>query len=93
MQHGTVDFTEGSIPSHLIRFSVPMLLGNFLQAMYSTVDSFWVGRYLGPQALAAVSAGGPVIHALIALVLGLTVAITTIVAQHWAQNKRIRFAI
>ena len=74
MQRGTVDFTEGSIPGHLIRFSVPMLLGNLLQALYSTVDSFWVGRYLGPQALAAVSASGPVIHALIAFVLGLTIA-------------------
>lgn len=95
MQHGTVDFTEGSIPSHLIRFSVPMLLGNFLQAMYSTVDSLWVGRYLGPQALAAVSAGGPVIHALIALVLGLTVAITTIVAQHWGakQEDQVRHIV
>lgn len=49
MQRGTVDFTEGSIPGHLIRFSVPMLLGNLLQALYSTVDSFWVGRYWAPR--------------------------------------------
>lgn len=90
MQRGTVDFTEGSIPGHLIRFSVPMLLGNLLQALYSTVDSFWVGRYLGPQALAAVSASGPVIHALIAFVLGLTIAITTIVAQHWGAKQEDR---
>lgn len=95
MQHSTVDFTEGSIPRHLIAFSVPMLLGNFLQAMYSTVDSFWVGRYLGPQALAAVSAGGPIIHALIALVIGLTIAITTLVAQHWGakQEDRVRHIV
>ncbi|NLJ60617.1 MAG: MATE family efflux transporter [Firmicutes bacterium] len=95
MQQGTTDFTEGSIPRHLITFSVPMLLGNFLQAMYSTVDSFWVGRYLGPEALAAVSASGPVIHALIALVLGLTIAVTTIVAQHWGakQEDQVRHIV
>ncbi len=95
MQQGTTDFTEGSIPRHLITFSIPLLLGNFLQAMYSTVDSFWVGRYLGPQALAAVSASGPIIHALIALVLGLTIAITTIVAQHWGakQEDQVRHIV
>ena len=48
------DFTEGSILRHLIVFSVPMLLGNLLQALYNTVDSIWVGRFIGPHALAAV---------------------------------------
>lgn len=95
MQQKTTDFTKGSIPRHLIAFSVPMLLGNFLQAMYSTVDSFWVGRYLGPEALAAVSASVPIVHALIALVLGLTIAVTTIIAQHWGakQEEQVRHIV
>ena len=51
------DFTSGSIPKHLITFAVPMFLGNMLQALYNTVDSIWVGRFLGPEALGAVSVG------------------------------------
>lgn len=76
------DFTSGSIPRHLIAFSLPMFLGNLLQALYNTVDSFWVGRYIGPEALGAVSVSFPVIFAIISLVMGLTMATTTMVAQY-----------
>ncbi len=41
----------------LFVFSLPMILGNFFQQLYNTVDSAIVGRYVGEQALAAV--GGP----------------------------------
>lgn len=76
------DFTTGSIPRHILAFSWPMFLGNLLQALYNTVDSFWVGRYIGPEALGAVSVSFPIIFALISLVLGLTMASTTMVAQY-----------
>ncbi|NLG83293.1 MAG: MATE family efflux transporter [Firmicutes bacterium] len=78
----TTDFSSGSIIRHLISFSVPMLLGNLFQALYNTVDSFWVGRFLGKEALAAVSVGFPVIFLLVAFVTGLTMAATTLVAQY-----------
>ncbi|MEA4882653.1 MAG: MATE family efflux transporter [Clostridia bacterium] len=77
------DFTTGSMPRHLLAFAMPMFIGNLLQAAYNTVDSIWVGRYLGPQALAAVSVGFPVIFALIALITGLTLATTTLVSQYY----------
>ena len=77
-----VDLTQGSIPRHLIKFSIPMLLGNLLQALYNTVDSIWVGRYVGPEALGAVSISFPIIFALVAMVMGITMATTTMVAQY-----------
>lgn len=76
------DFTEGSIPRHLITFAVPMFLGNALQALYNTVDSIWVGRFLGTDALAAVSVSFPIIFAVVALATGIGLATTTMVAQH-----------
>lgn len=76
------DFTSGSIPGHLVAFAWPMFLGNLLQALYNTVDSIWVGRFLGPDALGAVSVSFPIIFALISLVMGITMAITTLVAQY-----------
>ncbi|MDD2202518.1 MAG: MATE family efflux transporter [Firmicutes bacterium] len=81
------DFTTGSIPRHLVAFATPMLIGNFLQATYSTVDSIWVGRFIGPQALAAVSVNGPVVFSLIAMVSGLTMATTTVVSQYWGARQ------
>ncbi|MBE3518839.1 MAG: MATE family efflux transporter [Firmicutes bacterium] len=81
-QHSRQDFTEGSIPRHLITFAIPMFLGNALQALYNTVDSIWVGQFLGRNALAAVSVSFPVIFATIAVAMGITMATTALVAQH-----------
>lgn len=77
------DFTVGNIPRHLITFSIPMFLGNLLQALYNTVDSIWVGRFIGPEALGAVSISFPIIFALVALVMGITMATTTLVSQYF----------
>ena len=81
------DFTQGSIPRHLIAFALPMFLGNLLQAFYNTVDSIWVGRFLGPNALAAVSVGFPVIFALVAMVNGITMATTILVSQYFGAQQ------
>lgn len=88
MEKKTIDFTRGSIPRHLIMFSIPMFLGNLLQALYNTVDSIWVGRFLGPQALAAVSVGFPVIFALVALIMGAAMAMTTLVSQYYGAKRQ-----
>lgn len=90
MNHKLTNFTEGSIPRHLIAFATPMFLGNLLQALYNTVDSFWVGRYLGKQALGAVSVGFPIIFALVAMVMGITMATTTLVSQYFGAQQMDR---
>lgn len=76
------DFTQGSIPRHIILFSLPMFAGNLLQMFYNVVDSIWVGQVMGPKALGAVSVSMPLIFALLSLVLGLTMATTTLVSQY-----------
>ncbi len=83
------DFTQGSIPKHLIAFSTPLFLGNALQALYNTVDSVWVGQYLGSQGLAAVSVSGPVIFSLVALVTGIGMAATALIAQYSGAKDRL----
>jgi len=37
------DLTEGSIPKHLLLFSIPVLAGNALQIGYSLINTIWVG--------------------------------------------------
>lgn len=75
------DFSQGSIPRHLLVFALPMFLGNLLQALYSTVDSIWVGRYVGPHGLGAVSVSMPISFGLVSMVMGLAVATTAMVSQ------------
>jgi len=76
------DFTVGSIPKHLVTFAMPMFLGSLLQGLYSTVDSIWVGRYLGAQALGAVSVSMPIVFGMVSMVMGLTMASTTMISQY-----------
>lgn len=77
------DLTTGSIPRHLIVFSLPMLAGTALQTAYSFINAIWVGQFLGKTALAAVTVSFPVIFVLMALVAGLTMATNILISQHW----------
>lgn len=52
----TMNMTEGNPTGLLIRFAVPMLIGNLFQQVYNLVDSVIVGRFVGATALAAVGA-------------------------------------
>ena len=62
--------TEGKIIKSIIIYAIPLILGNFMQQLYSTVDSFVVGNYVGATALAAVGASGQLTYFLIAFCLG-----------------------
>ena len=91
--HGR-DLTTGSIPRHLIAFSIPMLLGSAIQTGYSIVNAIWVGKGLGTTAMAAVTVSFPVIFILMAVAGGLTMASNILVSQSygakdWAQLKRV----
>ena len=46
------DMTKGSPYAHLIRFSIPVLLGTLCQLLYNTVDTMVVGKFVGVGALA-----------------------------------------
>lgn len=59
-----------------------MFAGNLLQMLYNVVDSVWVGQVIGASALGAVSVSMPLIFALVSLVIGLTMASSTLVSQY-----------
>ncbi len=82
------DFTTGSIIGHLLEFSAPLFFGNLLQALYNTVDSIWVGRFLGHQALGAVSLSFPIVFTLISLAIGLSLATTILVSQYFGAGDK-----
>lgn len=63
--------TEGNITKALIKFSIPMILGNLLQQLYNVADTFIVGHYIGTDALAAVGSSFTIMTFLTSIILGL----------------------
>ena len=65
------DLTQGNITGTMLRFALPMILGNLLQQFYNIADTLIVGRYLGANALAAVGAAYALMTFLTSILLGL----------------------
>ena len=59
------DMTKGSVWKGIVLFTLPMLVGNIAQQLYSTVDSIVVGNFVSKQALAAVGTTTPIVNMLI----------------------------
>ena len=73
--------TEGSISSGMLRFALPILFANILQSLNGSVNSVWVGRYLGEAALTATSNSNTVLFLLIGTAFGIAMAATILVGQ------------
>ena len=67
MKQNVMDMTRGPIMPQLVKFGTPVLLGMMFQRIYNFVDVFIVGRYLGDEALAAVSIAGSAMYLLMSL--------------------------
>ncbi len=76
-----LDFTKAPLLKSLVVLSVPIIIANILQTLYSLIDTFWVGR-LGAEAVAAVSMSFPVLFLVLALGIGVSVSGTILVAQY-----------
>ena len=87
-----VDMREGNPVSQIVRFAIPMLLGNIAQQLYNTVDSIIVGRFVGDNALAAVGSAGPILNLMIVLFVGISVGASIMVSQYFGAQKRDELA-
>jgi len=63
--------TEGNTVSLIIKFSIPMLIGNLFQQLYNLVDSIIVGQFVGADALAAIGATNSVTFLFFAMCNGI----------------------
>lgn len=73
--------TKGSIVAHLIRFSIPMILGNILQLTYNAVDSIIISKFLGENALAAVSTSDPIFTILVLGASGISLGASVMISK------------
>jgi len=82
------DMTVGAPWKSIITFTLPMLIGNIAQQLYSTVDSIVVGRYVGDNALAAVGSAMPILNMLLVLFIGISAGASIMVAQYFGARNR-----
>lgn len=86
---GAQDMTVGTPMSCLLKFSIPLLLGNLAQQMYNTVDAIVIGNSpWADQGLAAVGLAGPIVNLLLVLFMGISTGASILSAQFFGAKDR-----
>ena len=88
MQQANTDMIKGSIFKSILWFSIPLLIGNFFQQLYNTVDSYVVGNFVDTNALAAVGASTPVINMLVGFFMGLSAGAGVVISQYFGGRRK-----
>lgn len=83
-----IDMTEGKPWKKLLLFTVPLLIGNLFQQMYSTADAIILGRFVGDHALAAVGASMSIFFLIMVIMMGISMGVGVMVAQYFGAKKR-----
>lgn len=83
------NMTEGKPAFRLVEFAIPLLIGNFVQQLYNTVDSIIVGKYIGDKALASIGATMPLIFFFITVFIGVSVGAGILVSQYFGAKNKI----
>ncbi len=88
------DLTEGKVWKVIVRFALPLLIGNLLQQFYNITDSIIVGQFLGKEALAAVSASFFIYYFIISFVIGVGSGTTVVISQLFGakQYQKVQLA-
>ncbi len=80
------DLTQGKVMSSMLKFAVPMILGNLLQQCYNVADTLIVGQYLGANALAAVGSSFTLMTFLTSIILGLCMGSSAVFSIRFGQK-------
>lgn len=88
------DLTTGPITKTLLVFALPVLGSNVLQSLNGSINSIWVGRFMGEQALAATSNANLVMFLIVGTLFGIGMAATILIAQsvgrrNFAEARRV----
>lgn len=95
MQQKKVDMTTGPIMKNVFLFAIPIVLGNILQYLYTTVDTLVIGNYCGKTSLAAVGTSAQPVEVLLCIFLGIGTGVSILVSQYVGAKdmQRMRRAV
>ena len=85
----TKDMTTGSPMKNIIKFCLPLMLGNLFQQLYNMADIIIVGQFVGKTALSAVGSVGPLSFLVVGSVLGLCTGFSIPVAQRFGAKDTV----
>ncbi len=80
--------TKGRPLTLLLKFVIPIFLGFIFQQFYNMVDTVIVGRYVSPNALAAVGSTGTIMFMIMGLANGMTTGYTVLISQMYGAGDR-----
>ena len=75
------DFTKGNMNKQILFFALPIIVSNLFQALYNAVDMYFVGKYLGTEAIAGVAVAGPIMNILLMAVSGMALGVTILLGS------------
>ncbi|HAU5238438.1 TPA: MATE family efflux transporter [Clostridioides difficile] len=89
------DLTTGHEGKSIFFFAMPMLIGSLFQQLYNTADSIIVGRFIGKEAMAAVSGANPIMFLLVAALMGVSLGFSILVSQFYGSGdlKKVKTTI
>lgn len=91
----SIDMLNGSIPSRIILFAIPLALTSIFQQLFNTADAIVAGRFIDSAALAGVGGVAPVISLFVTMLVGLSIGANVMIAVHIGHKDydRIRGAL
>ena len=82
MEQKKIDMTTGPIMKKVFLFAIPMVVGNILQYLYTTVDILVIGNYCGETSLAAVGTSSQPVEVLLCVFLGIGTGVSILISQY-----------
>ena len=89
----SLDMTKGSPYTLILQFALPVFLSQIFQQLYNTADTFIVGKYLGTDALAAVSSSGNLIFLMISFFEGLSLGAGIVISRYFGAGNKERVSL
>ncbi|MCR5090783.1 MAG: MATE family efflux transporter [Oscillospiraceae bacterium] len=86
----TTNMTDGPIALLLIRFALPLMLGNVFQMLYNTVDSVIVGNFVSKQALAAIGSTTIIVNMIVFFFNGFSIGAGVVIGHYFGAGKTDR---
>lgn len=83
----TLDLTKGPVAKVLLLFIIPIILGSFIQQLYTTLDAVIVGKFVGKDGLAAIDSMSTLFRFPINFLNGLSAGATIIISQYFGQKN------
>ncbi|MGL6173858.1 MAG: MATE family efflux transporter [Cellulosilyticaceae bacterium] len=84
------DLTTGHEGKEIFYFALPMLIGSLFQQLYNMADSIIIGRFVGTDAMAAVSGASPIMFLLTSLLMGITLGFSILVSQYYGSKDMVK---